>query len=182
MTGRRGYARARESLRRDFGNRCAYCCIHEHEIGEENFEIDHFQPVERGGAINDYGNLYWACRRCNLHKSDHWPTEAMLEDGLRFADPCAEYEFPTHFAEDDDGILVPATPCGSYHIDTLRLNRMSRLERRRRRNALMSRLASAVELIASLPEDVANSPQRTLIYEMIVDMERQIAISISPLR
>jgi hypothetical protein len=174
--------RARAFLRRDFSNRCAYCCIHEHDIGEDNFETDHFHPVERGGAVNDYANLYWACRGCNMHKSDRWPTEAMVQHGVRFADPCAELDFPTHFLEDEGGVLIPISPCGGYHIDALRLNRTSRLERRRRRNDLLARLAVVTDLIQSLPDDIANSPQGQSILETIKGIQEQTTYSLPFLR
>ena len=79
MTGRRGYLKAREYLRRDFENRCAYCMIHETQGGgAEAFWIDHFKPRSKGGYVNDYNNLYWACM----------PSPPERRKGYRFADLC----------------------------------------------------------------------------------------------
>jgi hypothetical protein len=73
--GPRGYASYdgyRPWLRDEFTFRCAYCLKREqwgHETGE--FDIDHFQPQRlRPDLAADYENLVYACRRCNIVKSD----------------------------------------------------------------------------------------------------------------
>jgi hypothetical protein len=176
MTGTHGYVRARECLRRDFANRCAYCCISEVDNGGENFEIDHFRPISRGGDANDYDNLYWSCHGCNGHKGDQWPTGDMLGSGIRFADPCSEPDYPLHFIEDDDGLLVPLTQCGDYHVDAIKLNRRSRLARRRRRNELLSRYQIALELASVLPQS-----QREIL-EVLIELSSQLTDLIPVMR
>jgi hypothetical protein len=182
MKGRRGYTRAREHLRQDFDKRCAYCCIHEKENGQENFEIDHFQPVKHGGAINDYRNLYWSCAGCNGHKASLWPTVEMQQKGIRFADPCNELDFPTHFQEDENGILMPITPCGAYHVKVLRLNRDSRVIKRRHRTHLMALLLDILNLIETLPSDILNSPYEKALQDVVERVSRQIEFAIPIIR
>src|SRR5579862_4983970 len=155
MSGSDGYLKSREHLRRDFVYRCAYCRIHESRAGgAEQFWIDHFQPRSRGGAVNDYANLYWACMGCNRFKSDQWPSPAELARGYRFADPCREQDYGHHFKEDENGVLIALTACGSYHIERLRLNRPARLQARRDRltmqRALQDQIATVLRLIEAV--------------------------------
>jgi uncharacterized protein (TIGR02646 family) len=171
MTGRDGYLKAREHLRRDFGCRCAYCMIHEHQVGGvEGFWIDHFRPRSKGGSANDYANLYWACMGCNHIKGDAWPTPSERRRGRRFADPCREQDYGVHFMENEQGELVPQTPCGEYHVQALRLNRPGRVERRRERNELRARLAEAMALIERLEQEAATP----LEHEAMAHLQREI--------
>lgn len=60
----------RDWLRDEFEFRCVYCLRRERWIGRfANFDIDHIVPRESGGAALDYGNLAYACHRCNVAKS-----------------------------------------------------------------------------------------------------------------
>jgi hypothetical protein len=173
MTGRDGYLRAREYLRRDFHCRCAYCMIHEQQIGGlEAFSIDHFQPRSKGGRTNDYANLYWACMGCNRIKGDGWPSPSERHRGWRFADPCKEEDYGVHFAENEQAELVPRTSCGEYHLRMLRLNRPYRVARRRERNEFKARLAEAVGLV----ERLEHQPPTRLESEVIVHLRREIEL------
>jgi hypothetical protein len=59
----------RDWLRDEFGFRCVYCLRRERWIGRfANFDIDHIISRESGGAALNYGNLAYACHRCNLAK------------------------------------------------------------------------------------------------------------------
>ncbi len=147
MRGRTGYRNAEPYLRRDFGYRCAYCGVHEQmKGGRQAFCIDHFKPRSRGGPVNDYTNLYWVCIPCNMIKHDKWPTREQLHRGYRFADPCREQDGGVHFVESDRGLLQPLTPCGEYHVSTLRLNRAWLQQHRRARIHKWSRLNEADQL------------------------------------
>ena len=151
MRGRFGYRNAQPYLRRDFNHRCAYCCVHEQQIGgPQGFCIDHFKPRSKGGPVNEYTNLYWVCRSCNMIKHDKWPTREQHRRGYRFADPCREQDGGAHFVESDDGLLQPLTPCGEYHVSTLRLNRTWLREHRRFRTQKQSRLNVAHQLRAEV--------------------------------
>ena len=172
MSGTRGYEKAREHLRLDFAQRCAYCGVHESHHGVENFEIDHFMPVSRGGGISDYVNLYWACAGCNSFKSNKWPSDILVQRGIRFIDPCDETEFPTHFAEDDGGVLIANTTAGGYHVDSIRLNRRARVHLRQSRTQLIIRYSQARSLLKAMRDDVKNSPEGRYIVEALEDVMR----------
>jgi len=62
-----------ESLRRAVveraGERCEYCLLTSRfQVG--GFELDHIQPVSRGGN-SSLENLAFACPVCNVHKLNH---------------------------------------------------------------------------------------------------------------
>lgn len=62
----------RDWLRDEFEFRCAYCLRRERWIGRRaNFAIDHIVPRAEGGAPLVYGNLAYACSRCNSAKADN---------------------------------------------------------------------------------------------------------------
>lgn len=73
--GPRGYAdyeSHRPWLRDEFTFRCVYCLQRE-QWGRVtgDFEIDHFEPQKlRPSLASEYGNLVYACRRCNSVKRD----------------------------------------------------------------------------------------------------------------
>lgn len=157
MTGRAGYRKAEPYLRRDFDYRCAYCVVHEQQLGgTKAFCIDHFKPRSKGGRVNDYANLYWSCIPCNLFKHDNWPTAEQRRQGYRFADPCREQDYGVHFVESDVGELMPQTLCGEYHVLTLRLNRAWLRRLRLERNQKQERLNEALALQEELEQTVAN--------------------------
>lgn len=159
MTGRAGYRKAELFLRRDFDYRCAYCMVHEQHLGgTKAFCIDHFKPRSKGGRVNDYANLYWACIPCNLFKHDKWPTAVQRRKGYRFANPCHEQDYGVHFVESDIGELPPQTPCGEYHVRTLRLNRAWLRHLRIERNQKQERLNEALTLQEELEGAVTAQP------------------------
>jgi uncharacterized protein (TIGR02646 family) len=86
------YQNYRPFLRRDFLARCAYCERTEDYLGgEEAFEVEHFKPSSKfPELICVYSNLYYVCGKCNRHKSETWPSDAQIAQGIRFADPCLE--------------------------------------------------------------------------------------------
>jgi len=173
LSGRDGYLGAREYLRRDFGCRCAYCMVHEHQVGgPESFCIDHFRPRSKGGAGNTYPNLHWACGGCNRAKGDLWPTPDEEGRGIRFADPCREQDYGVHFVEDEHARLEPRTACGEYHVAALRLNRASRVRLRSGRNGLTDRLAQAEALIAHLRAQ----PVSELKRQAVAHIEREVEL------
>ena len=123
-----------------FQSRCAYCISHEDVMGGyDTMEVDHFRPRQRPEFKHlekEWANLYYACRRCNLHKWNHWPTPDEETRGLRFIDPCED-------DPDDHVRIVPhpengwlcwlraLTPAGRYTIDKIRLNRKQLVDIRR---------------------------------------------------
>jgi hypothetical protein len=182
MTGSRGYVRARESLRVDFSFRCAYCGVREEDNGGENFEIDHFRPVSRGGELNSYANLYWSCSGCNGFKSNKWPNEDMELNGVRLLDPCREGEFPQHLIEVESGFLAGRTKAGHYHIDCLLLNRQSRVTKRKNRVELLARHAEAQALLNGLPDEIRDTDHCQYIIRELNRMRMTLNVSIIEMR
>lgn len=134
------YGDYKPRLQRLFRSRCAYCISHEELMGGyDAMEVDHFRPWRRTEFEHlkkEWTNLYYACRRCNLHKSDHWPSTEQNMRGLRFIDPCEEdpddhLRITRHHGTDDLCWLHPLTPAGRYTIDKIRLNRKQLIDIRR---------------------------------------------------
>ena len=112
-------------LRADFRTRCAYCERPEEYMGgEESFEVEHFRPMSKFPHLECvYDNLYYACRGCNAHKSETWPSEDHIARGLRFADPCATDPYIHDLVEEADGSVAGTTPTGIYTTAHIRLHR-----------------------------------------------------------
>lgn len=60
--------------------RCMYCGV---EMGQRLLTVDHFEPLELGGA-NDPTNYVTACRGCNKRKSARPPKEWCEEIEIDF--------------------------------------------------------------------------------------------------
>lgn len=119
------YTLYRTDLRRDFFQACGYCGDSDQRIDRIGFHIDHFAPKALFPNLElVYENLVYACRFCNVGKSDHWvgtdPT--VPNDGLEgFVDPCtAAYE--QHFERLPDGRIVGRSPVGIYAAKRLRFH------------------------------------------------------------
>jgi hypothetical protein len=91
-------------------------------------------------------------------KHDKWPTDEQLRRGYRFADPCREQDAGIHFIESGNGLLQPLTPCGEYHIATLRLNRAWLQQHRRDRIQKWTRLNEAYQLQIELQRAIEARP------------------------
>lgn len=119
------YADYREDLRTDFNGRCGYCDDSDAYCDPICFHIDHFAPKSRFAALETaYGNLVYACRFCNMRKSNHWvgsdPTAS--NDGERgFVDPC-EHSYDDHLERSAEGAIVSKTVLGQYMSRRLSLH------------------------------------------------------------
>ena len=109
--------------------KCVYCDSHEKEVGgRESMQIDHFRPYTRIGfekLENDPNNFHHACGRCNLLKSDKWPSTHATEphDGIvGFVDPFAD-DRGRYFGVEISGELKPLRGPAKYLIRVLALNR-----------------------------------------------------------
>jgi HNH endonuclease len=122
-------ASERESLRRRYQFRCAYCGVRESDVGAE-LTVDHFQPTSRGGA-DESENWVYSCHACNEFKSDSWDPESVC----RILHPERD-DIATHIDEVPDGTLRPLTECGAFHIEWLHLNRQQLVAYRRERRML----------------------------------------------
>ena len=57
----------RAAIARSQRYKCMYCGV---RLTSDNLQIDHMDPVSRGGS-NDDENLQALCRRCNIRKGNH---------------------------------------------------------------------------------------------------------------
>lgn len=125
VTAQARYTLYRDDLRRDFAGACGYCGDEDSRIDRIGFHIDHFAPRKLFPHLEcHYGNLVYACRFCNISKSDHWigTNAAVHNDGNKgFVDPCSD-EYETHLARDASGRIVAVTPLGAYIARRLRLD------------------------------------------------------------
>lgn len=108
------YSDARKILAKDFKNICGYCGK-DSKIMHERFHMDHFVPVSiNPERKNDYYNLVWACPKCNLVKSNKWPTEnkEIANNGeIGFVDPATE-EYDRHVERNESGYIYGKTLLG----------------------------------------------------------------------
>ncbi len=106
-------------------------------------QVDHFNPKLKNAARHRYKNLMLACVRCNLEKSDLWPTRAEIRNGLRFLNCTEEQDYGVHIFEDrSTGRLYGKTPAGTFHIDVSDLNSPYFQRRRRERSDLSLLMAT----------------------------------------
>ena len=124
VTGLEHYQDAKEMLENDFYNLCGYCGKNG-KVMHEKFHIDHFVPKSLDkNRENDYYNLVLACPKCNISKSNKWPTKDVKKpnDGKRgFVDPATE-EFDQHLERNEDGYVVGLTPVGESMCEMLHLD------------------------------------------------------------
>jgi hypothetical protein len=164
--------RAMEALRRDFKDRCAYSQRHTFFTGLSNMDVDHFNPRFYGDRRHQYDNLMWCTHICNVAKSDKWPSKEQERKGLRFLNPCEEWDYGDHIAENPiTHELIGKTPAGRYHIRMLRLNDDSFVWERKTRAEFLKELDSPKLLLGSFEE----------VRSKIADLRRQIEIFIPPI-
>lgn len=119
----------------DCKSRCVYCDVSLLEIGGEGMCLDHFRPQHIFVDLkNNPYNLVLACPKCNRLKSKRWPTNDQKENNglVGFFDPFVE-DRSKYFAVKPDGRVDPHGAVAKYLLDTLLLNRPSRVQLRRLR-------------------------------------------------
>lgn len=144
------YQLYRDDLQQDFWGACGYCGDEDARADPSTFHIDHFAPKKPFEDLElVYSNLVYACRFCNVSKSNHWigddPT--VPNNGAEgFVDPCAD-DFDLHLERDSNGRIVSKTPLGGYMIRKLRLSliRHELLWRARRARTLRDEINNLVE-------------------------------------
>lgn len=153
MQGLAHYNDARLELAEDFGNMCGYCGKND-VIMMERFHIDHFVPKSLASERkDDYYNLVWSCPKCNLSKSNKWPTKdkRIPNNGkVGFVDPATE-EYDEHLERDDKGFVKGITDlgedmCRSLHLDVRRTDLYWKIQNLYRLQAELEELNDKNEL------------------------------------
>lgn len=115
------YEDARLLLEEDFHCLCGYCGKNQ-KVMHQNFQIDHFVPRSLDAdRERDYYNLVLACKKCNLSKSNKWPTNnvELPNDGERgFVDP-ASGEYDNHLERNEEGYIIAKTKVGRNMCEML---------------------------------------------------------------
>ncbi|WP_322981273.1 HNH endonuclease [Pseudomonas sp. C11] len=124
IEARSPYTKYRDELRVDFNQACGYCDDDDYRSDKVCFHIDHFAPKKHFPHLEDtYTNLVYACRFCNVRKSDHWIGKDPLihHDGKKgFVDPCSD-EYEDHLGRNSSGRIFAKTDLGRYIASRLNL-------------------------------------------------------------
>jgi hypothetical protein len=151
--GYKAYESYREWLRDEFAFRCVYCLTREQwgrVTGE--YDLDHFVPQKTSPARRaDYGNLIYACRRCNSTKRGE-----SVPDPMRMT--------AQHLRVRPDGRLQPYSVDAEALVFKLDLNAPQMVEWR----SLWIRIielarehdASLLEKVMGYPVDLPNLARR----------------------
>lgn len=146
---------------------CEFCGVQEEDTGDI-LTIDHFQPQSKQGA-DELDNLIYCCNRCNLYKSDYFPSK---NHAISLWNPRIDPQ-SKHFLELENGHLQGITDIGIFTIIRLRLNRILlisyRLKKRKRleETQLLIRYQSLVLLLNQLNQQLTHltEEQRILLEE-----------------
>ncbi len=181
VAARDTYQAYRADLRRDFFNACGYCGDEDERVDSVVYHIDHFAPKTKFPTLETaYENLVYACRYCNVSKSDHWigNDAAVSHDGTRgFVDPCSD-AYEQHLVRKESGAIVGATELGKYVVKRLKLNliRHELLWQARRARRLRRDVEQLLALLESRGEDEGSDHHKLLkryraLNEAIEDYE-----------
>lgn len=124
------YRRHRPQLRIEFGRQCVYCRDVDRSESDNSFGIDHYRPKALfPQLVAEYGNLFYCCNRCNLHKNKYWPTPSELKAGYFIPNP-ADHVMSDH-ARFVNGQVTARSPAGHVLEQTLDLNHPDKIAYRR---------------------------------------------------
>jgi hypothetical protein len=147
----RGYERFRPCLRWEFSFACPFCLLHEAQVsptgaaGSAQFWIEHLEPQSvRPDLRNSYGNVVYACRRCNLARHQRPRIDGR---GRQLLDPCAE-AWSVHFGYEGDE-FVPLGPDAQYTATTYDINSPVKVALRRERREAID---EALHVLATVPQ------------------------------
>jgi len=148
------YRRALPELIRDFDGRCAYSMQHFSRAGGMScMEVDHFDPRTKKERFQNYNNLFLATRHCNGAKRDR-PTHGDVAAGLRFINPCEDWDYGKYIFEDPiSHRLIGTTPQAIYHIRYCDLNAAHLVAERRDRSAILKMLTNHFVLRSGITFD-----------------------------
>jgi HNH endonuclease len=131
-------------VRSRYQGRCGYCGVTEDEVGGE-LTVDHYVPLTAGGDDSE-ANLVYACFRCNLFKSDFYPTALDRQLGRYVLHPLRDDPKQHWRLDEATGRLEPISESGRFHITLLHLNRSALVAHRlSERHQLL--LAAKTELL-----------------------------------
>jgi hypothetical protein len=180
------YQSYKRHLRVDFEYECAYCNIHENEVGGPRFfTVEHYCPKADDKfphLATVYSNLLYGCQVCNPFKLDDWPSDNPIADDTGYLDPC-KHDFDEHF-EPHRGFRVRGlTGPGKYMVERLHLNRAQlrkmrmlrrRAERQHKREIELLR-EFVVELQTALASPSLVGPNRTNLVARLSRVQDQVA-------
>jgi len=114
--------RLRAQVLLDADGRCGYCRSSE-DITAAPLEIEHVMPEALGGPTRRE-NLWAACRRCNVLKSDQTEAIDPLTGVMAPIFNPRQQVWAEHFAWNNEGVVVVGrTPTGRATVVALSLNR-----------------------------------------------------------
>jgi uncharacterized protein (TIGR02646 family) len=170
------YRLYRNDLRQDFFGACGYCGDDDGRADPSTFHIDHFAPKNLFPEFElTYENLVYACRFCNVSKSDHWIGDdpKVPHNGSQgFVDPCSN-DYDVHLGRDVDGRIIAKTELGSYVVRKLKLNliRHELLWRARKARALQEEVDRLIERYKALGKDL---PEYFNLFESYRELQQLI--------
>jgi hypothetical protein len=133
----RNYPDFKPRLRDEFEFRCV-CCLQRETWSRDRqagFSVDHVIPqAEDPALVCEYGNLVYACLRCNSARQD-----------VRVLDPCRE-GLGRHLRVEPDGTVTGLTEDGRFLIELLLLNAGSAVSER-------CRILRLLKIHQKYPED-----------------------------
>jgi hypothetical protein len=152
----RAYERFRPCLRWEFSFSCSFCLLHEAQVcpagaaSSAQFWIEHLEPrSERPDLRNTYGNVVYACRRCNLARRARPRTDAR---GRRLLDPCLD-TWAVHFRHDGDQLLA-LTPDADYTSGAYDINGPAKMALRRDRREAIDESLHVLATVPAILEQV----------------------------
>ena len=127
---KRGSNKLRQEVRARANRLCEYCYCPEC-FSLAPFELEHIVPSAKGG-ITASSNLAYACRGCNLNKSDRVQArDPITGRRLRLFHPRRQ-KWGKHFVWSSDYLLIIGlTATGRATIEALALNRVELVNLRR---------------------------------------------------
>ena len=131
MSGHHLSADLRGQLLAADDRRCAYCHTTEANTGQP-MTVDHIVPQSQGGPT-EFGNLCFACRRCNEFKGDATVAcDPLTDENSPLFNPRTQV-WGEHFAWDVSGLYVAGlTAIGRATTVALKMNNEVIVDARRR--------------------------------------------------
>ena len=180
------YKSYHEEIESDCQSRCVYCDISLVEIGGEGMQLDHFKPQSIPKFVqlkNDPTNLVLSCNKCNRLKSDHWPADvssnATYTGNSGFVDPFKE-DRKDFFEIEKTGNIKDKIPPSKYIIQLLKLDRMAKVQVRRKRILsaevlfVMDKIQNKIETLKDMKSD--QSISRDKIFQQVDVLYESICI------